>query len=141
GRSGGEVRTALVAHLAQVEPDEARRRLAEADGRVRGACAKPQAAPSPPTPLPQGERGERPLYLGIDGGGTHTVALLAGADGAVLGRGEAGPSNLHAVGVEPALRSLENAVAAAFAAAKLAPQSVTAACLGLAGADRPWERS
>ena len=45
------------------------------------------------------------LVLGIDGGATHTVALLAdAASGAVRGRGEAGPSNIQAVGVEAALR-------------------------------------
>ena len=43
------------------------------------------------------------LVLGIDGGATHTAAVLADArTGATLGRGEAGPSNIQAVGVAPA---------------------------------------
>jgi N-acetylmuramic acid 6-phosphate etherase len=146
-RCGGEVKTALVVQLAGVEPEEARRRLDTAGGRVRAALLLPDLSVrepinpfSPPAPLPQGERGEEVLFLGIDGGGSHTVALLADG-GAILGRGAAGPSNLHAVGVEPALQALHAATAAAFAAAKLPVRRVTAACLGLAGADRPWERS
>src|SRR5436305_776659 len=60
----------------------------------------------------------RDLCLGIDGGGSHTVALLATFPGGdVLGRGQGGPSNLQAVGEGPALRALDDATAAAFAAA------------------------
>lgn len=76
------------------------------------------------------------LVLGIDGGGTHTVALVAeAATGTVLGRGASGPSNIQAVGVEAALRELEAAVAAAFQSANLPRTKVAAACLGLAGID------
>ena len=76
------------------------------------------------------------LVLGIDGGGTHTVAILANADtGSVLGRGSSGPSNIQAVGVEAALQELDRAVAAAFQAANLARIPIGAACLGLAGID------
>ena len=72
-------------------------------------------------------------------GGSRTVALLASSvpkltdsfRTTVLGRGEAGPSNLQAVG--SALRgALQEAVAGAFAAAKLTPMPVTAVSLGLA---------
>jgi N-acetylglucosamine kinase-like BadF-type ATPase len=76
------------------------------------------------------------LVLGIDGGATHTAALLAdAATGAVAGRGESGPSNIQAVGVEAALRELDAAVAGAFRAAGLPRAEVAAACLGLAGVD------
>jgi N-acetylmuramic acid 6-phosphate etherase len=37
----------------------------------------------------------RPLYLGIEAGGTRTVALLEDSDGTRLGRIEAGPANLR----------------------------------------------
>lgn len=74
--------------------------------------------------------------LGIDGGGTHTVALLAeGATGEVLGRGTGGPSNIQAAGVEAALRELNAAVKSAFADARCERKPVAAACLGLAGID------
>ncbi len=81
------------------------------------------------------------LYLGIDGGGTHTVALLGGRGGAVLGRGTAGPSNRQAVGTERAMAALDEAVSAAFAAAGRERGPVASACLGLAGADRPEDQA
>src|SRR5438309_3472194 len=78
----------------------------------------------------------RSLVLGIDGGGTHTVALLAeAATGTILGRGTGGPSNIQAVGVEAALKELDAAIGAAFADAKIGRTKVAAACLGLAGVD------
>jgi N-acetylglucosamine kinase-like BadF-type ATPase len=76
------------------------------------------------------------LVIGIDGGATHTAAVLAdAATGAVVGRGEAGPSNIMAAGADAALRELNAAVAAAFANAKMPRGEVAAACLGLAGVD------
>lgn len=76
------------------------------------------------------------LVLGIDGGGTHTVALLAdAATGAILGRGTGGPSNIQAAGVEAGLRELNAAVREAFDEARIEPVKVAAACLGLAGID------
>ena len=76
------------------------------------------------------------LVIGIDGGASHTAAVLADArTGEPLGRGEAGPSNIQAVGVESALRELDAAVAEAFRAADLPRAKVGAAALGLAGVD------
>ena len=43
-----------------------------------------------------------PFYLGVDGGGTKTVALVADGAGRVIGRSEAGASNLHSEGREAA---------------------------------------
>ncbi len=78
-----------------------------------------------------------PRVLGIDGGGTGTVALLAdAATGAILGRGEGGPSNIQGVGVDAGLKALDDAIDAAFLAANLLRSPVAAACLGLAGIDR-----
>ncbi|HUR54193.1 MAG TPA: BadF/BadG/BcrA/BcrD ATPase family protein [Gemmataceae bacterium] len=76
-----------------------------------------------------------PHFIGIDGGGTHTLALLADAAGTVLGRGLGGPSNIQAVGEEAALVQLDMAVRRAFEEAKLTRTKVAAACLGLAGID------
>lgn len=81
------------------------------------------------------------LIIGIDGGGSKTLALLADADGNILGRGSAGRSNYHAVGREAALEALDTAVKAAFAAAALRPQRVHAIGVGLAGVDRPDDRA
>jgi N-acetylglucosamine kinase-like BadF-type ATPase len=81
------------------------------------------------------------LYLGVDGGGTSTVALLGLADGTVAGRGQAGPSNAKAVGTAAARTALEEAIAGAFAAAGLWPRAVAVACLGVAGFDRPEDKA
>ena len=83
------------------------------------------------------------LILGIDGGGTKTVAWLASPrpESQILGRGISGPSNQRAVGPAIAMENLDLAVASAFEDAGLIRQTVLAACLGLAGADRPSDRS
>ncbi len=91
------------------------------------------------TSTSQGDR----LIFGIDGGGTKTIAFLArvGAAADILGRGSAGPSNQRAVGPRIAMQNLDRAVQTAFENAGLDRQVVDAACLGLAGADRPSDRS
>ncbi len=71
--------------------------------------------------------------LGVDGGGTKTLALLGDLDGNVLGRGLSGPSNYNAVGFEAACSSLEVAIQLAR---KDHPGELSALCLGLAGAGR-----
>ena len=84
------------------------------------------------------------LVLGIDGGGTKTVAWLAplhdDGTGQVLGKGDAGPGNPRSAGFEVAQQSIEDAIGAAFADAKLPRESVVAACFGLAGAGRKTEQ-
>lgn len=81
------------------------------------------------------------LILGIDGGGSKTLALVADAALRVLGRGTAGPSNYQGVGIAAAAAALEHAIAAATADAGLAAPTFTAACLGMAGVDRPEDRA
>ena len=82
------------------------------------------------------------LVIGVDGGGTKTVAWLAHAAdaGRVLGRGSAGPGNPRAAGFEVAQANIDAAISAAFADAKLPRRTVIAACFGLAGAGRPEEQ-
>ncbi len=141
-RCDGELKTALVAQMCGVEPEEARARLAAAEGQVRMALSSCQpAAPARAHPLLALRAGKSELYLGIDGGGTHTVALLAADTATILGRGAAGPSNRQAVGTERALAALDEAVSAAFTTAKLPRGPVSSACLGLAGADRDDDRA
>jgi len=84
------------------------------------------------------------LLLGIDGGGSKTVAWLAlragGEPPEVIGRGTAGGSNPQAAGFPAALENLDRAVAAAFGAAAVTPRPVAAAVVGLAGCDRDEDR-
>jgi N-acetylglucosamine kinase-like BadF-type ATPase len=71
--------------------------------------------------------------LGVDGGGTKTVALLGDLDGNVLARGVSGPSNYNAVGFDAACSALESAINMARTDY---PEELSALCLGLAGAGR-----
>jgi len=98
------------------------------------------------------------LLLGIDGGGSKTIAWLALCAGAktpeVIGRGTAGGSNPQAAGFPAALENLARAVAAAFGDAALTPRPtgamvllgktygnlVAAAVVALAGCDRDEDR-
>ncbi len=82
------------------------------------------------------------LIVGIDAGGTKTVALLARADeGTILGQGIGGPGNIRAVGAERVTAALTMAIASAFAAAGLPQTAVAAAAIGAAGAARPDDRA
>jgi len=81
------------------------------------------------------------IFLGIDGGGSKTLALIADESGSVIGRGSAESSNYHSIGKEKAFESLNNAIRSAFDDAKLSPQNFHAACIGLAGVDRPQDRA
>lgn len=85
------------------------------------------------------------LVLGIDGGGTKTVAWLAmRAEGIqadeILGSGTAGGSNLQTQGKEVSVANLDAAIDGAFAAAGLERQSVAATVAALAGSDRDENR-
>ena len=82
-----------------------------------------------------------PLIIGVDGGGSKTTAILARVDGTILGRGQAGPSNYHAIGVGEALEALDRAIACAFENAGMAAEPIDALALGLAGMGRPADRA
>jgi N-acetylglucosamine kinase-like BadF-type ATPase len=76
---------------------------------------------------------KRQVVVGVDGGGTKTLALAEGAEQGQT-RGAAGSSNLHAVGFEAACAAIETAIAQAVGASEM-----SAVCLGLAGAGRPQD--
>ena len=75
------------------------------------------------------------LILGVDGGQTSTVALLASRGGEILGVGNGGPANhIHEPrGMERMQRSLRDAVRATFEQAGIAPVAVESACFGMTG--------
>ena len=77
------------------------------------------------------------FLIGIDGGGTKTVALLADLEGRIIGRGIGGPSNYQVVGLEAAGEAMNHAIHAAFADAGVEPCAPRAMGLGLSGVDRP----
>ena len=80
-----------------------------------------------------------PLYLGIDGGGSKTLAVLVDALGREQGRGAAGSSNQEVVGLEQAVTAIHHAAERA-AQASQATLPVTCAWLGLAGVDHDGDR-
>ncbi len=84
---------------------------------------------------------EAPLLLGIDGGGSKTLALLAKQDGEIIGRGSAGPANYQQIGKDAAWAALDASIAAAFADSGQAWAPPVAACIGLAGVGRPEDRA
>ena len=76
--------------------------------------------------------------LGIDAGGTKTVALLADADGRILGEGRAGAANLQTDGELEVEKTLHMAIENATDGQNL---TVAAVCLGVAGVDRQDDAS
>lgn len=80
------------------------------------------------------------LVLGVDGGGTHTRALVAWENGPLVGAGQASGSNQASAGPAVAGRSLAQAIDAALGGAATR-RDVAAACFGLAGIDRPGDRA
>lgn len=90
--------------------------------------------------------GERPItrqqcerwYLGVDGGGSKTLAVVVDAEGVERGRGAAGSSNYQAVGLDAAVGELRWAAEAATSAAGCA-LPLAGVWLGLAGLDSPGD--
>lgn len=82
-------------------------------------------------------RGEIKLgyYLGVDGGGSKTLAIVSDVSGRILGRGHSGCGN-HQVGADLADRSIRAAAESALAEAGIGKEDIEFALFGLAGADR-----
>lgn len=131
---GGELKTAILCQLGSVCADRARWWLERAGGHLRRALEENLAGRGKPK-VPAGQ-----LVLGVDGGGSRTVAWAAlrgkCAEPAVLGRGTAGSSNPQSVGLALAIANLDRAVSAALGEAGAEPGPVASAVLALAGSDR-----
>ncbi|MGH9944409.1 MAG: N-acetylglucosamine kinase [Pyrinomonadaceae bacterium] len=76
------------------------------------------------------------LYLGVDGGGTKTHAVIVDRQNRIVGEGTSGPSNPLRVGVSPAAAAVREAVDRACAAAGVRRGDVLALGVGLAGVRR-----
>lgn len=73
------------------------------------------------------------LFVGVDGGGTKTHAVVVDDDDRVLGEGTTGPSNPLRVGVTSAAAAIREAVERACNAAQVRRADIIAAEVGLAG--------
>ncbi|MFB9330851.1 N-acetylglucosamine kinase [Paenibacillus aurantiacus] len=74
-------------------------------------------------------------YLGVDGGGSKTLAVISDDKGRIVGQGRSGCGN-HQIGAAIAEQSIREAVGSALEEAGLAQSDITYAMFGLAGADR-----
>jgi N-acetylglucosamine kinase-like BadF-type ATPase len=73
-------------------------------------------------------------YLGLDGGGTKTAAVILDADGVERGRGLGGPGNIATNDDETLRQSMRQATRSALRAAGLSVETVFAGgCAGVAG--------
>jgi N-acetylglucosamine kinase-like BadF-type ATPase len=81
------------------------------------------------------------FLLGVDGGGSKTVALVAAlaqsGEMTIIGRGRGGPSNLRLSGKQQSLNSLDQAIDGALSEAGIGGRSVDCAVLALAGSTSP----
>lgn len=75
------------------------------------------------------------LVLGVDGGSSKTVALVADTEGCVLGSGRAGNADIY-VNAQ-AIEEVAAAITAALDSAGAKPADLAAAALSLVGADWP----
>jgi N-acetylglucosamine kinase-like BadF-type ATPase len=78
--------------------------------------------------------GRQPLVLGVDGGGTKTIGLVADVTGHVLARRESGASNVNVAGFDGAARSLHKVITDCCDDVRCPPDELSAVVLGLAGA-------
>lgn len=78
-----------------------------------------------------------PIYLGVDIGSSKSHALVADAQGQILGAGIGGPGNHESVGVDGFRRTLHGVVEQALAQSDLSAQAIAGAGFGIAGYD--WD--
>jgi glucosamine kinase len=76
-------------------------------------------------------------FLGFDGGGTKTECVLADAEGRVLERAFAGPSNPLRTGYTRAWFALSDGADLVMSRQKIHADQITGICAGLGGAGRP----
>ncbi len=74
--------------------------------------------------------------LGVDGGGTKTLAVVANSEGEVVGVGRSGTTNFQAVGQVAATAELGLAIDNALKSAGIKPKDVQYSAYGICGADR-----
>jgi len=83
--------------------------------------------------------------LGVDGGNTKTIALVASLDGAILGAGRGGCGDIYNAptstewrdSTSAAIANVEYAVTSALDAAHIRPSDLVTSVFSMAGADWP----
>lgn len=77
------------------------------------------------------------VFLGVDGGGSKTLAVLVDESGQCLGVGLGGPGNFQGPGVEKARLAVKESIDQALSQAGMEFNNIRGAYFGMAGADRP----
>jgi N-acetylglucosamine kinase-like BadF-type ATPase len=80
-------------------------------------------------------------FLGVDAGGTKTLALIADTSGRVCGAGRSGTGNWEGVGLDGAYEAYAQALGEALRSAGLRPADIAAAGYALAGMDWPSDEA
>ena len=130
----GEVKTAIVSHEMNIDPDVARSLLTQNNGIVRKVLSGKSITPSI----------DSNLMIGLDGGGTKTVAVLARGgkkDFSIIGRGVSSASNPRVVGFDNAICAINDAVRHAFTDAKIPVLKTGLLVAGISGAGREEEKN
>ena len=78
----------------------------------------------------------RTAVVGVDGGGSKTLAVIVDANERIMGEGTSGPSNPLRVGIARAAAAVREAIDKACEAAQVRREDILAAQVGLAGARR-----
>lgn len=79
-------------------------------------------------------------FLGVDGGGSKTSAIVVDEQLQSLGGSVSGPSNHLRVGIDEAARNVENAIRSAIASSPIGLDEVEYTYCGIAGSDHPTHR-
>src|SRR5215471_3968531 len=93
--------------------------------------------PSGSLPVAERRASQQKYYLGIDGGGTKTHAVVTNSNYQVLGEGFSGAANPLRVGLEDAVAHIDQAVADACAQAEIELSNIDSACAAIAGINHP----
>jgi N-acetylglucosamine kinase-like BadF-type ATPase len=81
--------------------------------------------------------GNMSVFVGVDGGGTKTKAVVINQQKQIVGQSLTGSTNQNSVGKETAKHNLHSAISDAVKQAGLTLNDVAAVCLGMSGVDCP----
>lgn len=79
--------------------------------------------------------------IGIDGGGTQTVGYLADENQKLLQKEKVGPTNYHSVGIKKVRKNLKMLIENLCNKSKIRVEDVTLISSGIAGVDRPEDKT
>jgi N-acetylglucosamine kinase-like BadF-type ATPase len=84
---------------------------------------------------------DKPFYIiGIDGGGTKTIAILCAPDGAILAEAQGAPSNFQIIGIEPSAHTILSLVQTCCHSVGCSIAQIGSVVAGVAGAGRPSDQ-